>query len=105
MLEAAQEIMSFISDKKRSDLESDRKLSLSIVRLLEIIGEAAGRISDDLRQTHSLLPWDVIVGMRNRLIHAYFEVDLDIVWETVKRDIPTLISHLKTIIAEETDGY
>lgn len=103
MLEAAQGIISFTLGKKRSDLEQDRKLSLSIVRLLEIIGEAAARVSDDLRQRHSLLPWAIIIGMRNRLIHAYFDVDLDIVWETVKRDIPLLISHLETIIAEETD--
>jgi uncharacterized protein with HEPN domain len=101
MLEAAKEIESFTTGKIRAHLDLDRKLSLSIIRLLEIIGEAAGRVSSDMRQKYSFLPWDAVIGMRNRLIHAYFDVDLDIVWETVKRDIPSLISHLETIIKEE----
>lgn len=83
MMEAAEEIKSFASGKRREDLDQDRILSLSIVRLLEIIGEAANKVSDEIRLKYKAVPWEAIIGTRNRLIHAYFDVDLDIVWETV----------------------
>lgn len=103
MLEAAEEIRSFTSGKRREDFNQDRMLSLSIVRLLEIIGEAANKVSHEIRTKYTSIPWEAIIGTRNRLIHAYFDVDLDIVWETVQRDIPPLISHLKVIISEIND--
>lgn len=103
MLEAAEEIQAFTTGKRREDLDQDRMLSLSIVRLLEVIGEAANKVSDIIWQKYSSVPWEAIIGTRNRLIHAYFDVDLDIVWETVQRDIPPLISHLKVIMSEIND--
>jgi uncharacterized protein with HEPN domain len=103
MLEAAEEIKTFTSMKKREDLDQDRKLSLSIIRLLEIIGEAAKKVSDEIRSKYTEVPWEAIIGTRNRLIHAYFDVDLDIVWETVQRDIPSLISYLVKIIEQEKE--
>jgi uncharacterized protein with HEPN domain len=67
----------------------------SLVRYLEIIGEAAARISDEGKATMPQLPWNSIVGMRNRLIHAYFDINLDIVWQTVKEELPELLEILK----------
>ncbi len=77
MLDAAKEAVSFAQGKQRADLDQDRKLILSIVRLVEVIGEAAGRISKEFQSSHPEIPWSAIIGMRNRLIHAYFDVDAD----------------------------
>ena len=77
MLDAAQEACSFVQGKGRSDLDTDRKLVLSLVRLVEVIGEASGQVSKELQAAHPEIPWPAIVGMRNRLIHAYFDIDLD----------------------------
>jgi len=82
----------------REDLDADRKLSLSLVRLLEIIGEAAKGITAEFRQEHSELPWRSMVGMRDRLIHGYFDINLDIVWKTVINDLPPLINKLEKIV-------
>ncbi len=98
MLDAAREAVAFGGEYSRTDLDGDRKLNLALVRLLEIIGEAAGGISEQFRQTHSSVPWMKMIGMRNRLIHGYFDVNLDIVWETVKDDLPRLIAQLEDIV-------
>ena len=98
MLDAAQEAVSFVQGKKRGDLDTDRKLVLSLIRLVEIIGEAATQITKEFQGAHPALPWPLIVGMRNRLIHAYFDIDLDRIWDTVKDDLPSLISELKKIV-------
>jgi uncharacterized protein with HEPN domain len=86
MLDHAREAVSMVQGKTRVDLDTDRKLNLALVRLLEIIGEAAGRISKADRDRYSNIPWAEIVGLRNRLIHGYDEVDLDILWEFVTAD-------------------
>lgn len=98
MLDAAKEAVSFTEDKKRADLDTDRKLVLAIVRLVEVIGEAADHVSGKFQEAHPEIPWPIIVGMRNRLAHAYFEVDLDRAWDTVKDDLPPLIAGLEGII-------
>jgi uncharacterized protein with HEPN domain len=98
MLDAANEALDFIQDKSRSDLDKDRKLVLSLVKELEIIGEAAGKVSADVRSQNSTIPWQDISGMRNRLIHAYFDIDLDTVWSTVTKDLPFLKSELEKML-------
>ena len=98
MLDAAKEAASFAQGKGRVDLDKDRKLVLAIVHLVEIIGEAAGNVSEEFQGAHSEIPWAIIVGMRNRLAHAYFDVDLDRVWDTVEHDLPPLIVQLEKII-------
>ena len=94
MLDAANEVMEFTRGKNRESLDEDRKLNLSIVRLLEIIGEAAAGISDEFCNKYPNIQWKGIIGMRNRLIHGYFDIDLDIVWKTVTQNIPPLIPHV-----------
>ena len=84
MLDAAKEAFSFVQDKERRDLDKDRKLVLSLVRLVEVIGEAAGSVSKEFRAVHPHIPWPAIIGMRNR-------------WDTVKDDLPPLVASLEKI--------
>ena len=101
ILDAAREAMTFSQGRSRADLDTDRMLQLSLVRLLEIIGEAARGISPELRSAYATIPWRKMSGMRDRLIHAYFDVNLDVVWETVRCDLPPLVEVLEKIISPE----
>lgn len=100
ILDAAREAISFADGRSRTDLDTDRKLNLSLVRLLEIIGEAARGISEEFRQNHPDLPWNKMVGMRDRLIHGYFDVNLDVVWETITEDLPGLVAQLEKMLGD-----
>jgi uncharacterized protein with HEPN domain len=99
MLDAAQKARHFIHNRSRSDLDSDELLSLALVRLLEIVGEAATRVSTDVRTAYPTIPWQPIADTRNRLIHGYYDVDLDIVWTILQDDLPSLIAELEPIVA------
>jgi len=101
MLDHAREAVSMVRGKTRADLDIDRQLNLALVRLLEIIGEAAGRISKEDRDRYSNIPWPEIVGLRNRLIHGYDEVDFDILWQIVTRDLPPLIKNLEKLVEDK----
>lgn len=99
MLDATQEAISFAGGRKREDLEGNRMLVLSLVKDIEIIGEAATKVSDDCRSEHPEIPWKNIVTMRNRLIHGYFDINLDIVWKTVTEELPGLMILLQKALA------
>lgn len=104
MLAHALEAVALVQGKQRSDLDTDRLLNLALVRLLEIIGEAANRISADEQDRHPEIPWAQIVGLRNRLIHGYDAVDFDILWQIIVDDLSPLIAGLEAILSsEETD--
>jgi uncharacterized protein with HEPN domain len=104
MLDHALEAVAMTKGKTRADLDKDRQLNLALVRLLEIIGEAASRIPKE-EQAHSTdISWSEIVSLRNRLIHGYDTVDFDILWQIVKQDLPGLIESLKKILDEESEG-
>lgn len=98
ILDASKEAVEFAKGRYRTDLDNDRKLSLSLVRLLEIIGEATRGLSEEFRTQHPELPLKKMAGMRDRLIHGYYDVNLDVVWETVTEDLPGLISKLESIL-------
>ena len=98
MLDAANEALTFVRGRIRADLDNDRMLVLSLVRELEIIGEAASKVSVETQSQNTSIPWQDITGMRNRLIHAYFDVDLDTVWSTVTKDLPVLKTELEKIL-------
>lgn len=83
MVDAANEALSFVADKSKVELETDRALALALVKSIEIVGEAASKVSLELKLLSPEIPWADIVAMRNRLIHSYFDVNLDIVWQTV----------------------
>jgi uncharacterized protein with HEPN domain len=100
MLDAAIEIQQYVRSATREDLNHDRRLVHSLVRPLEIIGEAASQVSEELRVSIPEIPWPIIIGMRNRLIHAYFSINLDTVWSTSTEDIPPLIAELDRLLGE-----
>ena len=90
MLEHAEEAVQMTQGRDRTDLDTDRQLNLALVRLMEVVGEAANRLPDYLIQRHSNIPWKQIVNLRNRLIHGYDKVDYDILLEYhQKRSPPT----------------
>jgi uncharacterized protein with HEPN domain len=97
MLDAAREAAQMVQGKTRADLDTDRPLNLSLVRLLEIVGEAPSRVPVNERAQYSGIPWMQIVGLRNRLIHGYDNVDFDILWEIVTQGLPPLIAELQKI--------
>lgn len=99
MLDAAREAVAFIQGKTRKDLDEDRKLNLALVRLVEIIGEAAGKVTEAGTKQSPEIPWTLIVGMRNRLAHSYDDIDLDIVWRVVSAELPPLVILLEKIVA------
>ena len=101
MLDHAREAIALMQGKTRSDLDDDRVLSLALVRLLEIVGEAAGRVPAEERSLYPEIPWLQIVGLRNRLIHGYDAIDMDILWQIVVCDLPDLVADLETILESE----
>ena len=98
MRNAAVTAVTFAADKQRLDLETDLMFQFATVPP-EIIGEAAARLTDETRADHPEIPWSNMIGMRNRLVHGYFDVDLDVVWNTVDRNLSPLIVILDTWIA------
>jgi uncharacterized protein with HEPN domain len=104
MLDAAREAVSFGADRTRQDVETNRMLALALVKCLEIVGEAASQVSAEGRAALPQLPWRLVIGMRNRLIHGYFDVDYNVVWDTVTRNLPPLIAQLEQVLANENQS-
>jgi uncharacterized protein with HEPN domain len=104
MLDHAREAVTLVRGKSRADVDDDRLLELALVRLLEVIGEAASRVPDEDRTRYPGIPWPQIVGLRNRLIHGYDAVDMDILWQIIEYDLPPLIAALETILSQEEAG-
>jgi uncharacterized protein with HEPN domain len=98
MLDHAREAVALAEGKVRQDLDDDRLLELALVRLLEIVGEAASRVPKEECVRYPEIPWPEIVGLRNRLIHGYDAVDLDILWQIIVNDLPPLVIALETIV-------
>jgi uncharacterized protein with HEPN domain len=103
MRDHAAEAIAMTRGKKRKDLDDDRMLELALVRLVEIIGEAAGRVTLETRAYLPNIPWSDVVAMRNRLIHGYDSVDPDILWDTIKHDLPPLVTAVDELIRQLTE--
>ena len=101
MLEAAQQARVFARGKSRVDLDNDLQLVWALVKAIEIVGEAAYQISDETKAQLPEIPWREITGMRHRLVHAYFDIDLDILWRTVQTGLPPLIALLHAALEEK----
>lgn len=99
MLDAGRDAMSFIANRTRRDLDTNRQLSFALVRAIEIIGEAANKVSPEGQMLAPGVPWPEITAMRNRIVHAYYDVNLDLVWATVRDDLPPLIARLEQVLA------
>ena len=101
MLDAARLAQSFIEGKTRESLSADFQLALALQKAIEIIGEAATQTSNDCRNKIPRIPWLDIIAMRNRLIHGYADINLDILWKTVIDDLPPLVSELQRVLEEK----
>lgn len=91
ILEAAREAVGYVAAIDRATFEASRPLQHAVVRCIEIVGEAEARLSPGLREANPQIPWPRIIATRNRIVHAYFDVDMDIIWTTATVELPTLI--------------
>lgn len=101
MRDAVKDAAAFIKNKTRNSLDEDKMLTYSLVRCLEIIGEAASKLSKKCQDEYPQIPWNQIVNMRNRLIHAYYDINLDILWNTVNKDLTPLVEEIERILMAE----
>lgn len=92
------DIRIFVGDMTFKEFLEDRKTINAVIRSLEVIGEATKKIPDDVRQNYPEVPWREIAGMRDKLIHEYFGIDLEIVWETVQHDLSALYAAVQKIL-------
>ena len=102
MLDAALEAIVFAQGMDRAALGNNRLVILAVVKDIEIIGEAASKVSEARRNQYSQIPWRAIIDMRNHLIHGYFDVDVDQVWSTLVQDLPPLIAELQKILPDDS---
>jgi len=98
MLDHAREAVAMLSSTTPEDLKRARMLQLALVRLVEIVGEAATRVSDGGQMRYPSIPWQKARGMRNRLVHGYDQIDLRVLWDTITDDLPPLIAELERIL-------
>ncbi len=101
MIEAAETTQRFIAGRQRADLDSDAMLLFAVVQALQIIGEAASRISREARSATPSAPWARIIGMRHRLVHAYADIDREVIWRTVTVEIPALLPLLISLLPQD----
>ncbi len=101
MIEAAEQALAFTRGRQREDLDADAMLRLALTRAMEIVGEAAAQVSDEGRTGLPDIPWPQVIGMRNRLVHAYFDINLNILWDTVHLALPPLLEKLETAMRKD----
>jgi uncharacterized protein with HEPN domain len=101
ILDAAKLALAYVSGKTKDEFDNDIQCQDAVIRRLEILGEAARRVTEQTRAKFPLLPWNAMMNMRNVLINEYDDVDLPIVWDTVRNDLPPLIAELKKIVPPE----
>ena len=99
LADALKSAIRFAQGRQRGDLDTDEMLLFALVRAIEIAGEAASRVTVETRAQLPDLPWASIIGMRNRLVHAYFDINRDILWTTVAEAAPPLAERLKNVLA------
>lgn len=102
MIEAGELAVAFVAERSRADLTSDPMLRLALVKAIEILGEAASKVSVAARQDLPAIPWAVIIGMRHHLVHGYMAIDEDILWTTVEERLPELLAQLRGIAGPST---
>ncbi len=103
MLDISRKAMMMVRGKDRQDFDRDEMLRLALAHLLQIVGEAARRVSQEFRGAHPQIPWAAIVGMRHKVVHDYLNVDEDVVWNTVTHELAPLVAQLENIPAGERE--
>ena len=98
MLDMSHKALRLIEGKQRHDYDCDESLRLALAYLLQVIGEAARRVSKEFFESHPDIPWKAIIGMRHKVVHDYMDVDEDIVWDTVTTELQPLIDQLKRVV-------
>ncbi len=99
MLLAAQKIVRFLDGVSEHDFYANELIQSAVIREFQVVGEAARLLSESTKENHPIISWHAIAGMRNRIIHGYFDVRLEVVWETARQDIPGLVKSLQSIIS------
>jgi uncharacterized protein with HEPN domain len=100
ILDAIEDIETFTNNVSYKEYSEDYKLRLAIVKLFEIIGEASGNITEETEKRFTDVEWSILKGIRNILVHEYFGIDYDIIWDSIQKNIPELKSHISKIILE-----
>lgn len=98
IIDAAQEAIGYVQDISWEEFSISRPLQHSVVRCVEIVGEASSRVSKGLRESNPQIPWTDIIGMRNRIVHAYYDIDIGIVWKTATEDLPALLPEMEAAV-------
>jgi uncharacterized protein with HEPN domain len=104
MLENAKRAIQFTEGMKFEDFSKDDKTVYAVIRAVEIIGEAARNVPEKVRAKYARIPWRDVAGMRDKLIHQYFGINMQVVWQTIHDDLPPPISALEEIVRRETDN-
>ena len=102
MLDVAVQAIGKLQEKDREEYDEDENLRLAVTHLVQMIGEAARRVSPEVQQRYPQIPWSDIIGMRHKIVHDYLDIDFDVVWEVIKTDLPDLVAHLEPIVPPET---
>ena len=103
MLEMSQKAIDLTEGLDRYEYDQDETLRLALTHLVQVIGEAAQRVSPEFRLQHPDIPWKEIIGMRHRIVHDYLNVDEDVIWEVVQQDLPLLVDELAKIVPHEQE--
>jgi uncharacterized protein with HEPN domain len=103
MLDLARKALQLAHGKSRAEYDRDESLRLALAHLLQVIGEAARRLSAAYCQTHPEIPWKAIIGMRHKVVHDYMTVDEDVIWDTVAHELQPLVAELERLLPREPD--
>jgi uncharacterized protein with HEPN domain len=102
MLDTARKVLARVRGKGRSDFDASEDLRVTVAHFIQVIGEAASRVSLPTRERHPEIPWNAVIGMRHRIVHDYMSVDEDVVWEVATRDLEPLAEALSRLLPPET---
>ena len=101
IVDALSAAIRFTEGRSREDLDRDQMLAFALLHAIQIVGEAAGKVSAEVRDQHPQVPWALITGMRHRLVHAYFDINHDILWTTATESVPELLAQIDRLLSSD----